>query len=129
MSKMCKCNKLSVFYSLKECKDFYLCIKIKDMDKSGRFMHKKQKISTTPVTEESLLMDFLIVKIHAQSRIKFKSLLAHQPVLGNRRLIRQFDHLIKPGDDVSILWTKGKQSLNHPRLKILFEDKDLIVVE
>lgn len=129
MSKMCKCNKLSVFYSLKECKDFYLCIKIKDMDKSGRFMPKKQKISTIPVSEESLLMDFLIVKLQDQSRNKIKSLLAHQQVLVNRRVIRQFDHLIKPGDDVSILWTKGKQSLNHPRLKILFEDKDLIVVE
>lgn len=99
------------------------------MDKSGRSLPKKQKISTLRVTEESTLLNFLITKLQDQSRNSIKSLLAHQQILVNKQVIRQFDHPIKPGDEVNILWSKGKQSLNHPKLKVLFEDKDLIVVE
>lgn len=99
------------------------------MNKNGRFQPQKQKISTIPVTEDSTLLSFLINTLKDQSRTKIKSLLAHQQVLVNRRIVRQFDHPLKTGDRVNILWTKGKQSLNHPKLKILFEDKYLIVVE
>lgn len=99
------------------------------MDKNGRFQPQKQKITTIPVTEDSTLLSFLINTLKDHSRTKIKSLLAHQQVLVNRRIVRQFDHPLKTGDQVNILWTKGKQSLNHPKLKILFEDKYLIVVE
>lgn len=99
------------------------------MDKTETFPHKKQKISNIKVTEEAPLLIFLINKLPDQSRNRIKSLLAHQQVLVNKQVVRQFDHPLKVGDNLQILWTKGKQSLQHPKLKILFEDKHLLVVE
>ncbi len=74
-------------------------------------------------------MEFLTQTLTDQSRTTVKSLLAHQQVKVNGQVIRQFDFALDKGDTVEINWDKGQSTLNHPKLKIVFEDKYLIVAE
>ncbi len=74
-------------------------------------------------------MDFLSQTLSGQSRTTVKSLLSHQQVMVNRQVIRQFDHKLEKGDVVEIHWDKGLSMLRHPHLRIVFEDRYLIVAE
>ena len=95
----------------------------------GAHNEKKRAESKLKVTEPSTLMDFLLASLKDQSRTTVKSLLSHQQITIENRVIKQFDYQLKPGNEVCIHWGKGKDTLNTPLLKIVYEDKDLIVVE
>lgn len=72
------------------------------------------------VKKEHLLLDFLIVhygKKNAKQYLKFKQ------VLVNGKVVSQFDHLLKISDEVVVT----KES-NDTSLDILYEDKDIIVI-
>jgi len=90
---------------------------------------KRKAESCLLVTEPMELMDFLIDKLKDQSRTTIKSLLSHQQISIKKQVIRQYNHKLKVGDEIIIHWGKGKATLKDPQLKIVFEDKDLIVVE
>jgi 23S rRNA pseudouridine1911/1915/1917 synthase len=90
---------------------------------------KKAAESHLTVTEPMQLMPFLLGRLKDQSRTTVKSLLKNQQITIGNQVIRQFDYELKAGDVVTILWTKGKVTLKDPQLKIIYEDRDLIVVE
>jgi len=81
------------------------------------------------VSEQSLLMDFLLAKMGGMSRSSVKSLLAHRQVTVNDKVVTQFDYTLKKNDSVIINSTRGNVELVHPKLRVIFEDSDLIVVE
>jgi 23S rRNA pseudouridine1911/1915/1917 synthase len=74
-------------------------------------------------------MDFLIASLKDQSRTTIKSLLSHQQIIIRNRVVKQYDHVLKAGEEVCIHWEKGKTTLDSPLLKIVYEDRDLIVVD
>ena len=74
-------------------------------------------------------MEFLIAKMGGMSRSSIKSLLGHRQISVNDKIITQFDFLLKPNDKVTVNSTRGNLELTHPKLRIIFEDNDLIVVE
>jgi len=90
---------------------------------------KKERISTYPVKEQCELFGFLTATLKDQSRTTVKSLLTHQQVTVNHEVVRQFDAPLAVNDVVEVHWDKGLTTLHHPKLKIVFEDKYLIVVE
>lgn len=90
---------------------------------------KPKATSERTVTEATSMMDFLRESFPDKSRTTIKSLLAHQQVTLSGRVIKQFDHILKPGDVVAVHWEKGKTTLESPLLSIVFEDKHLLVVE
>ncbi|NDV78233.1 RluA family pseudouridine synthase [Dysgonomonas sp. 511] len=76
------------------------------------------------------LLEFLIEQQVRKSRNAVKSLLAHKQVKVNGKLITQFNHELQAGDKVEVM--KFDQSRKEKRLKglkIVFEDKHLIVIE
>jgi 23S rRNA pseudouridine1911/1915/1917 synthase len=81
------------------------------------------------VTEPIELMTFLLSKMGGMSRNSVKSLLAHRQVLVNNKVSTQFNLLLQPNDLVSVLSGRGNIELSHPKLRIIFEDQYLIVVE
>lgn len=87
------------------------------------------KLTKLTVKDESQLMEFLIAKMGGMSRSSIKSLLAHRQVSVNDKIITQFDFMLKPADTITINSTRGNIELTHPKLRIIFEDSDLIVVE
>jgi len=87
------------------------------------------KMTRLKVGETSLLMDFLLGKMGGMSRSSVKSLLAHRQVTVNDKVVTQFDYTLKQNDSVVINSTRGNVELVHPKLRVIFEDSDLIVVE
>ena len=90
---------------------------------------KKRTVSVLTVTEPTELMAFLLAQLKDQSRTTVKSLLSHQQITVRKQVIRQFDYHLNAGDEVNIHWGKGEVTLKDPQLKIIYEDKYLIVVE
>ena len=77
------------------------------------------------VEEPSILMDFLIEKMD-KPRKKAKQLLTNEAVLVNNVTVTKFNRPLFKNDVVSI---KGFNASNiDPRVEILYEDKDIIVV-
>lgn len=87
------------------------------------------KMTRLKVGEAAQLMDFLLAKMGGMSRSSVKSLLGHRQVTVNEKVVTQFDYMLKPADSVVINNTRGNVELVHPKLRIIFEDSDLIVVE
>ncbi|HHT23274.1 MAG TPA: RluA family pseudouridine synthase [Bacteroidales bacterium] len=95
----------------------------------NNFYTAAPKLTKLRVSEEIELMDFLLAKMGGMSRNKVKSLLSHRQVSVNDKITTQFDFPLKSNDLVVINTTRGNIELNHPLLKIVYEDSDFIVVE
>ena len=87
------------------------------------------KLTKLTAKDEMQLMEFLIAKMGGMSRSSIKSLLGHRQISVNDKIITQFDFLLNPNDKVTVNSTRGNLELTHPKLRIIFEDNDLIVVE
>lgn len=98
-------------------------------------MKRKPKSAPAPketklkVTEPIELMTFLLAKMGGMSRNSVKSLLAHRQVMVNNKITTQFNLTLQPNDFVSVNSGRGNIELSHPKLRIVFEDSYLIVVE
>lgn len=80
------------------------------------------------VKEEDTLLSFLFALLSGQSKSSVKALLAHRQISVNGKLTSQFDTPLLPGDEVGISYERGKVEFNNPKLTIVWEDEDLIVV-
>lgn len=89
---------------------------------------KKKNNTELRVSEETLLMDFLMDK-YGGSRNNIKGLLARRVVNVNGSIQTRHDTPLHPGDVVTVVAGKGNTELTHPKLKIVYEDDYLIVVE
>jgi 23S rRNA pseudouridine1911/1915/1917 synthase len=98
-------------------------------------MRNKQKAPPAPkenklkVTETLELMTFLLSKMGGMSRNSIKSLLAHRQVRVNGKVSTQFNLMLQVNDRVIIQSGRGNIELSHPKLRIIFEDEYLIVVD
>ncbi|NDP21230.1 MAG: RluA family pseudouridine synthase [Paludibacter sp.] len=81
------------------------------------------------VAEPVELMTFLLAKMGGMSRTSVKSLLAHRQVMVNNKISTQFNLALQPNDQVIVNSGRGNIELSHPKLKVIFEDAYLIVVE
>lgn len=81
------------------------------------------------VSESVELMNFLLSKMGGMSRNSVKSLLAHRQVTVNETVVTQFNSLLKVNDKVVVNSGRGNIELTHPKLRIIFEDAFLIIVE
>jgi len=81
------------------------------------------------VTEPVELMTFLLAKMGGMSRNSIKSLLAHRQVKVNNKVTTQFNLTLQLNDIVTVTSGRGNIELSHPKLRIIFEDDSLIVVE
>ena len=81
------------------------------------------------VTAESQLLNFLLENVK-QSRTKVKSTLQGRGVKVNGKTVSQFDFQLQPGMKVAVSRTKrNQQSFKSRYVKIVYEDRWLIVVE
>lgn len=98
-------------------------------------MRRKPKTAPAPkatrlkVTEPVQLMTFLLAKMGGMSRSSVKSLLAHRQVMVNNKISTQFNLELQPNDLIEVNSGRGNIELNHPKLRIIFEDAYLIIVE
>ena len=81
------------------------------------------------VKEPCILMDFLMKEMSGISRNKVKAILAGHGVSVNRKMTTLYNYELKPGMVVRVSRHKRSTELNSKFVKIVYEDKDLIVIE
>lgn len=81
------------------------------------------------VKEPMELMDFLLSKMGGMKRNSIKALLAHRQIMVNDKITTQYNHPLRINDTVVVSSERGNTELMHPKLRIIFEDPYLIVVE
>lgn len=79
-------------------------------------------------SESVPLMKFIQLMLPAMSHNNLKGLLKHGQVQLCGVITSQFDEPVKPGDTVAVNLSRPFVSFRHPRLKIIYEDDDVIVV-
>lgn len=89
---------------------------------------KPDVIETYRVDEESPLMEFLQKSMPQRKRTSVKELLKHNQIAVNGVPVTQFDTPLRPGDEVKANLTCEFRVFYHRRLKIVYEDDDIIVV-
>lgn len=92
-------------------------------------LHSKHRQTALTAHEETDITTFLLQKMGGMSRNAVKSLLAHRQVQVNGQVVTHFLTPLRSGDKVTIVSGKGKKELIHPKLRIVYEDNYLIVVE
>ena len=91
-------------------------------------MIKRKQDTVLKVAEPAQLMDFLIAKMGGMARSSVKQLLGQRRVKVGNAVQTRHDFALKPGDVVTVSSGRGNSQLTHPKLKIVYEDDDLIVV-
>ena len=79
--------------------------------------------------EEQQLCAFLEQKMGGMSKTSIKLLLKNRRVEVNGAVCARPDYLLQVGDEIVINNHKPVQQLSHPKLKIVYEDDNLLVVE
>ena len=89
--------------------------------------HKQDTILR--VEQDSLLMDFLQAKMGGMAKASIKQLLSQRRVTVNNAIQTRHDTPIRRGEIVVIASGRGNVELRHPKLRVVYEDDALIVVE
>lgn len=91
-------------------------------------MIKRKADTILKVSESAQLMDFLIAKMGGMARSSVKQLLGQRRVKVGNVIQTRHDFALKKGDVVTVCSGRGNSQLTHPKLRIVYEDDDLIVV-
>lgn len=108
-----------------------------ELHRYHHFMRKK-KNTPAPATPKSTrltvkepveLMSFLLSKMGGMRRNAIKLLLSHRQVMVNDKVITLYNHPLQVNDTIEISSSRGNIELTHPKLRIIYEDQYIIVVE
>ena len=86
-------------------------------------------IKSYKVDEETTLLPFLIRTLSNLSRTEIKSMLKYKHVAIKGSAVTQFDTPLMPGDSVEVNFGRSFYKFNNPQVKVLYEDKYLLVIE
>lgn len=79
--------------------------------------------------ESKPLLEFVIEQVKNYSRTEIKSWLRHGQIMLDGKVTTAFDAEVKPNSGIKINTSRAFVQFRHPRLKLLYEDDDVIVVE
>ena len=88
-----------------------------------------KKYIELPVRYESTIMEFLMKEMAGVSRNRVKDLLRGHAVSVDRKLTTLYNAPVKPGETVRVNRHKRSTELQSRFVKIVYEDKDIIVIE
>ncbi len=74
------------------------------------------------------LLDFLFAAMPESKRTTVKDYLKHHQVMVNGNVTTRFNDELKAGDKVEVNTTREFQTFYHPRVKLVYEDDDIIVI-
>ena len=90
---------------------------------------KRKQDTSFRVDVAAELMPFLLSKLGGMTRTSVKQLLSQRRVTVNAAIQTRHDTPLRVGDVVQVLQGRGNIELRHPKLRIIYEDDALIVVE
>src|SRR5665647_2587375 len=89
----------------------------------------KERQTRLLVSEPAELMKFLIEKLPDKARNNIKSLLTHRQVLVNEKVVTQYNHLLRVGQEVVVNWSLVRDEEQIKGLNIIYEDSEIIVID
>lgn len=97
---------------------------------TGRGHMRQDNISELANTSDQPipLLEFLRSNLPQLSRTAVKALLKYDQIRLEGTVTNQFDIPVAPGQTISINFSRPWQTLSNPRLRIVYEDDDIIVV-
>lgn len=75
------------------------------------------------------LLDFLFDAMPEARRTTVKDYLKHRQVMLGAYVTTRFDAPVAPGDEVRVNTTREFQVFSHPRMRLVYEDDDIIIVD
>lgn len=100
------------------------------MRKNGaRRQFTADNIKSFTVNEETTLLPFLFLSMPTMSKTEVKSMLKYKHVAIKGSAVTQFDTPLYPGDTVEVNFGRSFYKFNNPQVKVLFEDKWMVVIE
>lgn len=90
---------------------------------------KRKQDTSYRVEEVSELLPFLLIKMGGMTRTSIKQLLRQRRVTVNNVIQTRHDTPLRRGDIITIESGRGNVELRHPKLRVVYEDDALIVVE
>lgn len=78
--------------------------------------------------QPATLLDFLFAVMADRKKTAVRAFLKHNQVKVGQTVTTRFDYPVAPGDKVSVNTSREWQTFRNPRLKIFYEDDDIIVV-
>ena len=91
--------------------------------------YARSKYSEHIVREETTLLEFIMKEMDGISRNRAKDILAGHGVTVDRHQTTRYDLPLHPGQVVRISKHKGGTQLQNRYVRIVYEDKDLVVIE
>lgn len=91
--------------------------------------YARSKYIQLSVVEPMPLMDFLMKEMSGISRNRAKDLLQGHAIMVDRQLVTRHNFMLSPGQQVLVSRHKRSTELQNKYVKIIYEDKDLIVIE
>lgn len=89
---------------------------------------KPDVIKNFSIQAPAELLPFVTENLPEIKRTRLKQILAHNQIAVNGNPVSQFNHPLQPGDTVSVNFTREFQVFYNRRLKIVYEDDDILVV-
>lgn len=75
------------------------------------------------------LTEFLTIQLHGISKNKLKDILQGRGVSVDKKVVTQYNYPLAPGQVVRVSKHRRKTELESKWIKIIYEDKDIIVIE
>lgn len=97
--------------------------------KGNRKLFTADNIKSFEVTEQTTLLPFLFLSLSGMSKTEVKSMLKYKHVAIKGAAVTQFDTPLYPGDKVEVNFGRSFYKFNNPQVKVLFEDKWMVVIE
>ena len=90
--------------------------------------YASKKYIEIPVREDTVLIDFLLKQM-GLTHTRVKNLLSGGAVTVNRKAVSRHDTPLRRGDVVNVMRHKKSTALENRYVKIIYEDKNLVVIE
>lgn len=92
-------------------------------------MYHKKDDTLLKAEQATTLLEFLQSKMGGMAKTSIKQLLSQRRVSVNGAIQTRHDTPLHPGDTILVGSGRGNIRLTHPKLRIVFEDDHLIIVE
>lgn len=99
------------------------------MRETNGAQYAAKKYITLQVHQPAQLMQFLMLSLHGMSRNKVKDILSGRGVMVDRKVVTRYDYELQGGEEVLVCRHKRSSELTSRFVKILYEDKHIVVIE
>lgn len=90
--------------------------------------YARERKTSFRVAEPATLLEFLLVKMGSMSKTNLKALLTKRRISVNGTIETLHNFQLNPGDIVELDSTNTKYKFSHPKIKIIYEDDHILVV-